>query len=185
MTNVTLSNKFYKKISDKLILKTLLIQENKLFLQKLKNKIHEAQSLKIKKIDTPNFTFFNTNDLNIFYTITVSFLKANTTIQISSSCGKSICFFSSGDVGLLGKQKKNRKTALIKLISLLTKEGSRIVKKKPVSVHFINVKFYKKVILKKLKHSFFITLIKSFNNKPFNGCRKRKVSRKKHIKSFK
>ena len=57
--------------------------------------------------------------------------------------------------------------------------------KKPVALHLNNVNFYQNLIVNKLKQTFYIKVIKSFNQAPYNGCRKKKVRRKKYTKKFK
>lgn len=120
----------------------------------------------------------------IVYIITVTFLKANTNINVSDIKGNVKLSFTSGLVNLVGKQKKNRLKSVSRLISLLAKKAT-FLKNYPVAIHLHNVSSYKFLILKKLKAHFFIRLVKSFNLSPYNGCRKRKVRRKKYVKKFK
>jgi len=120
----------------------------------------------------------------LMYIISVSFLKANTTIHISDAKGNMRLFYSAGSVGLSGKQKRQRRIAVAKLISLLLKKATFLANK-PVALHLNSVNSYKNLIVSKLKRSLYIRVIKSFNQAPYNGCRKKKVRRKKYTKKFK
>ena len=118
------------------------------------------------------------------YVINVSFLKANTTIHVSDIKGNMKLFYSAGSIGLTGKQKTKRRIATSKLISLLLQKAT-FLSKKPVVLHLNNVNSYKNFIVNKLKRVFYIRLIKTFNQIPYNGCRKKKLRRKKYTKKFK
>ena len=50
---------------------------------------------------------------------------------------------------------------------------------RPIALNLINVGSAKSWIIKKLKKRLFIRVIRSFNYRPHNGCRKKKVIRKK------
>jgi ribosomal protein S11 len=123
-------------------------------------------------------------DFVVIYIINISFLKANTTIHVSDIQGNLKLFYSAGSVDLTGKQKKKRRIAVSKLISLLLKKAT-FLGQKPVALHLNNVNFYKNLIVRKLKRNLYIKIIKIFNQTPYNGCRKRKLRRKKYTKKFK
>ena len=80
-------------------------------------------------------------DFIVMYIINISFLKANTTIHVSDIKGNIKLFYSAGSVGLTGKQKKKRRVAVIKLISLLLKKAT-FLGNKPIALHLNNVNFY-------------------------------------------
>ena len=120
----------------------------------------------------------------VVYIITVTFLKANTTINVSDIKGNVKLSFTSGSVNLIGKQKKNRLKSVSRLVYLLSKKAT-FLKNTPVAIHLRNVNFSKFLILKRLKINFFIRIVKSYNLSPYNGCRKKKVRRKKYVKKFK
>jgi len=185
-----ISHILFATISNKLRLKTSLLTEEKFYIKNLKTRI---QSL--KKIKENNYRYLNVTDhdqfktktdqsLIVMYIINVSFLKANTTIHVSDIKGNMKLFYSAGSVGLTGKQKRKRRIAVFKLISLLTQKAT-FLDKNPIVLHLNNVNSYKNIIVNKLKRVFYIRLIKSFNQTPYNGCRKRKLRRKKYTKKFK
>ena len=189
---MNLSNTFFNNLTNKLQLDTHLFEEEKVYVKNLQGQIDYLKKLKEQGYKNLSVTEFakskqetNTEqDLMVMYIINISFLKANTTIHVSDIKGNIKLFYSSGSVGLTGKQKKKRRIAIVKLISLLIKKAS-FLGNKPVAIHLNNVNFYQNLIINKLKQTLFIKVIKSFNQTPYNGCRKPKVRRKKYTKKFK
>lgn len=187
---MNLSNILFNTVATKLNLKVSLLNEERLYIKNLKNQINyfkkvkesNYKSLSIKKSDF--FNFNNTQNLVVMYVINISFSKANTTIHLSDANGNIKLFYSAGSVDLTGKQKKKRRFAVSKLISLLIKKAT-FLEQKPIALHLNNVNFYKNLIVSKLKKVLYIRIIKSFNQAPYNGCRKKKLQRKKYTKKFK
>lgn len=184
---MNLSNILFNNISNKL--KLTLLDKEKFYIKNLFNQINQLEQIKKKNYkklsqkNTNNNNFLK-QDLTVYYIINISFLKANTTIHLSDIKGNIKLFYSAGDLGLKGKQKTKRRITVNKLITMLLKK-TPFINKKPVALHLNNVKFYKRIITKQLKRFLFIKIIKSFNLTPYNGCRKRKIRRKKHTKKFK
>lgn len=118
----------------------------------------------------------------IMYVVTISFLKANTTIHVSDAKGNVKFFYNAGSVSMTGKQKKRRAVVLFKLLKLLLKNALSL-SKKPVALHFNNVTRYKYLIIKKLKKKFFVKVVKEFNQVAYNGCRQSKIRRRKRLKN--
>lgn len=182
---MNLSNTLFNTVTKKLKLNNFSLQEEKFY---IKNLFYKTENLK-KITDTnlklrlPHKNSFD-KTTNIFYIINISFLKANTFVHVSNTKGETLIFFSAGQVNLKGKQKKNRKFAVNKLLSLLNKKAS-FIGKQPIAVHLNNVKSYKFTIANKLKQFYWIRILKSFNQIPYNGCRKSKIRRKKFTKKFK
>jgi ribosomal protein S11 len=185
-----LSNTLHDIVTTKLKTDVLKLKKEKFYLKMLAEKF----SLLETNSDSKNFSLNRISDnfkkplekekFLIVYIITVTFLKANTNINVSDIKGNVKLSFTSGSVNLIGKQKKHRLKAVSRLISLLAKKAT-FLKNHPVAIHLHNVSSYKFLILKRLKVNFFIQLVKSFNLSPYNGCRKRKVRRKKYVKKFK
>jgi small subunit ribosomal protein S11 len=188
---MNLSNILFNTVANKLNLKTLLLQEERFYVKNLLNQITQLKKLKennyknlsVEKLNLNNKQT-NDQDLLVTYIISISFLKANTTIHISDIEGNIKLFYSAGSIGLTGKQKKKRRLAVSKLISLLLKKAT-FLSNKPIALHLNNVNFYSNLIVGKLKRTLYIRVIKSFNQTPYNGCRKKKVRRKKYTKKFK
>lgn len=186
---MNLSHTLFTTISNKLKLKTSLLNEERLYVKNLKIQIDSLK--KIKENDYKNVSIERnqlkseiSQNLVVMYVINISFLKANTTIHVSDIKGNMKLFYSAGSVGLAGKQKRKRRVAVSKLISLLLKRAT-FLNKKPIALHLNNVNFYKNLIVGKLKRTLYIRVIKSFNQAPYNGCRKKKLRRKKYTKKFK
>jgi len=182
---MNLSNILFNNISNKL---KFLTSKKKFYIKNLFNQIYQLEQIKKKNYKKLSTKIVSHNHLKqkltVFYIINISFLKANTIIHLSDIKGNIQLFYSAGEIGITGKQKTKRRTVITKLITLLLRKAS-FINKKPVALHLHNVKFYKRLILKQLKRNLFITIIKSFNLTPFNGCRKKKIRRKKYIKKLK
>lgn len=181
---------FLKQIINKLEFKIFFFLLERLQIKILLNRIFYLKNLKTIPIFSIIIKYFHNNknifleDFIIKYIITISFKKANTRISISDSQGNLKIFYSAGFVKLIGKQKIKRKKAISKLIPLLLKNFI-LFNKKAIALHLKNVTLYKNYILKKIKQSFYVKIIKIFNFKSYNGCKKRKLRRKKFIKTFK
>ena len=189
---MNISNTLFNNLANKLKIETSLLQEEKFYVKNLLNQINylkklkenSYKNLKIKNASIKNGKDLKTQDFIIMYIITISFLKANTTIHISDTKGNLKAFYSAGNVGLTGKQKRKRRIAISKLISLILKKTT-FLGSKPVALHLKNVNFYKNLIVRKLKRNLYLKIIKIFNQAPYNGCRKKKLRRKKYTKKFK
>ena len=189
---MNLSNTLFNNLANKLKLDTLSLQEEKFYVTNLLNQVTYLKKLKandyknlgVKRFDAHSNQETTTQDFVVVYIINISFLKANTTIHVSDTQGNLKLFYSAGSVDLTGKQKKKRRIAVSKLISLLLRKAT-FLGQKPVALHLNNVNFYKNLIVRKLKRNLYIKIIKIFNQTPYNGCRKRKLRRKKYTKKFK
>lgn len=189
---MNLSNTLFNNLTNNLQLDTYSFEKEKIYVENLQNQIGHLKKLKEQNHKSLSVTEFAKSeqrqdieqDFMVMYIINISFLRANTTIHVSDIRGNIKLFYSAGSVGLTGKQKRKRQIAVVKLISLLIKKAS-FLGNKPVAVHLNNVNFYQNLILNKLKQTFFIKVIKSFNQTPYNGCRKPKTRRKKYTKKFK
>lgn len=186
---MNLSDILFTTVSNRLKLKVFSLNEERLYVKNLKTQINSLK--KVKENDYKNISIFknrlnseNNQSLTITYIISVSFLKANTTIQVSDIKGSIKQFYSAGSVKLSGKQKKKRRITVSKLISLLLKNAT-FLNRKPAAVHLNNVNFYRNLIIGKLKRTIYVRVIKSFDKVPYNGCRKKKLRRKKYTKKFK
>lgn len=189
-----LSKTLFNTLNTKLNLNTISLKEEKLYLENLSKKLNLFKNfvdidykLSWKK-DTvqlsKNSKSSSDQDFVVMYIVTISFLKANTVIHISDIKGNVKLFYSSGSVNLSGKQKTKRRLVLLRLISLISKKTD-FLNSKPIALHLNNVSSYKPFIVNKLKNNFYIKIIKSFNQTPYNGCRKKKIRRKKYTKKFK
>ena len=179
---MSLSNSIIKNLLLKSTLKLKELEDKKSHNKEITNK---AKLLLSSDINSLQKTFVLANrfeDLLISYIISVTFLRTNTTIQLSDTKGKSMLFFNTGNVGLVGKQKRQRKLAITRLVQLLFTKFPRLAMS-PVAIHLKNVRIHKTFTLECLKKRVLIRIIRSFSQIPYNGCRKRKIRRKKHAKN--
>lgn len=186
---MNLSHTLFTTLSNKLKLKTSLLNEEKLSIKNFRIRINLLKKIKENgyknlSIRRNRFKSENNQDLILMYIISISFLRTNTTIHVSDIKGNMRLFYSAGLVNLAGKQKRKRRIAVSKLVSLLLKKATFLYKN-PVALHLNNVNFYNNFIVSKLKKTLYIRVIKNFNQAPYNGCRKKKLPRKKFTKKFK
>ena len=187
---MNLSNTLFNAVASKLKLKVSSLNEERFYVKNLLDQVNSLKNQKEVNYKDVGLTELyqkdktTSQDLMIMYIINISFLKANTTIHVSDIKGNVKLFYSAGSVGLTGKQKKKRRLAVSKLIALIMKKAT-FLGQKPIALHLNNVNFYKSLIVKKLKRTLYIRIIKSFNQAPYNGCRKKKLRRKKYTKKFK
>jgi ribosomal protein S11 len=174
-TNLTFNlNAFLKNISiKKQYLKNL--KKQFLFINNVKNKNYK--SLNNKLIKKKQLNYYLNNNL-IVYIIDITFSKSNTFLHVMDSSGNLKFFSSAGHFNIKGKNKKFRFNVFKHLYFVLINK-LKFLKNKPLALHLKNVSSNKFWIIKKLKTKFFIKVIKIFNLFPFNGCRKKKVRRKK------
>lgn len=160
-----------------------LVKLKKQYLKKLKEKSH---LLKTKKENYKKFSYslksqnksFNANSFILMYVISIVFSRSNSLLHIMDFSGKLKFFYSAGSFDYSGKSKKARLVVFKKFYRLLVSKLS-FLKNKPIGLHLTNVGLNKTWIVKRLKKRFFIIVIRNFNSYPHNGCRKRKVRRKK------
>lgn len=161
-------NKLFKKI----ILK-------KWYIQKLKNKISFLNTIKkqnYKKLNTKCYS--QEYSLIIVYIIEIYFSQTNTLVHLTNSAGKLEFFCSAGKLLFKGKSKKARISVLLNIIRILIKKLT-FLQYRPVMLRLKNVGFKKNWILKKLKKKIFINTLMGLNLYSYNGCRKKKIRRKK------
>lgn len=165
-------NRFFKEIHLK-----------KQYLKKMQNNVHllsELKEINHKKIGS-RFSSKLTNSSTtpfVMYIIEISFSKKNTLFHVMDYSGNIKLFYSAGSFQQSGKGKVARSTVLRKFYRLLITK-LKFVKRVPIAVHFRNIDSNMFWFLKKLKKKFFITVVKHFTQHPYNGCRKKKMRRKK------
>ena len=160
------------------------IHLKKQYIKQLQNK-----SLLLNELKETNYRTLNLNFLKklpsfiekksfVMYIISIYFSKRNTLLYVSDCLGNVKFFYSAGSFQYKGKRKVARVQILKKFYTLLVSQF-KFLKEKPIAVHFKNLDPSTFWFIKKLKKKFFITVIKSFNLYPYNGCRKKKAKRKK------
>merc|ERR1712086_628832 len=103
------------------------------YLKKLKKNSSKDLNV-VKLVVTNDNKEANLQDFVVAYIISISFLKANTTIDVSDTKGNLKLFYSAGSVELSGKQKRKRRIAISKLISLVLKKAT-FLGQKSIALH--------------------------------------------------
>jgi len=85
---------------------------------------------------------------------------------------------SAGAIKLTGKSKIYRLIILRKFYRIVIAKF-KFLKNQPLAIHFNNIDFDLSWLIKKLKKKFFLIVIKYLKKYPYNGCRKKKLRRKK------
>jgi ribosomal protein S11 len=161
-----------------------ILSLKKQYLQKLKE-----QSVVLTELKKKNYKIINKSlkpgdilanlDHVVMYIIDITFSRSNTFLNVMDTSGKLKFFCSAGYLQFKGKRNKKSRFLVFKSICHILLTKLKFLKGKPIALHLKNVGFKRFQIIKKLKTHFFIKLVKVFNLFPFNGCRKKKVRRKK------
>lgn len=159
------------------------IHLKKQYLKKVQNQAYLLSELKETNYKKVGLKFSNTltkpsNTVFVMYIVEIFFSKKNTLFHISDCSGNIKFFYSAGSFQQKGKGKTARSIVLRKFYRLLISR-LKFIRKVPIAVHFKNADSNMFWFLKKLKKKFFIALVKHFNQYPYNGCRKKKIRRKK------
>lgn len=158
-----------------------------LVLNKIKNKKKytkksinlEFSNLRTQKKQTNKKKLINKENL-IKYIINVHLSLTNSYVSVTDVKGAVIISLSGGAVGLQKRQKKIQPIALITIFKELFLK-TRFLKGQCVAIHFKNVRpHFEKLIIKTLKSKVLISVIRSYNLHPHNGCRPKKLKRFKH-----
>lgn len=161
-------NKFFQNIFFK-----------KQYINKLKNKISDLNNLKKSSISLLNQNYKNANQSDtIKYIVDITFSKTNTLLHVMDFSGNLKFFCSAGDLEYKGKNKLSRWVILKHFFKILVLKLA-FLKNQPIALHLKNVKVDKFWILKKFQKKIFIKTIKVFKSYSYNGCRNKKIRRKK------
>lgn len=166
-------NKFFRDIKLK-----------KQYIEKLNKKIAFLNEIKKKNYKTLNASMFTKNkdyvknDFTLTYIIDIHFSQTNTLLHVTDFSGKPKFSRSAGSLHYKGKSKKARFAVFKEFYRILVTK-LKFLKGKPLALHLKNAGSNKFWIIKKLKKKFFIKVVRVFNVYPHNGCRKKKVRRKK------
>lgn len=153
-----------------------IVKQNLLIKTKILNSVKQTKMFKTLSVTLNKKTFLNNL---VKYIIGISFLKENLIIYVTDIKGNVKYFSSAGSVGILGKQKRKKSIVLVKLLQYLVTQ-IQFIDKTSVVLYFKNVTdFYVSLVMSTLKKTFTIEVVKIFNNKPFNGCRPKKLKRKR------
>lgn len=151
------------------------------FMSDLKKRSNLLNTLWGIKKQYPHLLVKNTNSNNknflISYIIEVSYTKTNMFLYLKNPDGKLLVFCSSGFTLKKKRDKENQKVILDIFFDTLIQK--KVVLNKPVALHLMNTGKQRKKIIKKFQKFFYIRVLKIFNLYPHNGCRQRKLKRRK------
>jgi ribosomal protein S11 len=161
------------------------IRLKKKYINKLDNKIYQLNDLKEKsykslslKLSDEKSNVLKKENYLVKYVIDITFSRTNTLLHVMDFSGHLKFFCSAGVLQYKGKRKKARYQVFRDLYQILLSKF-KFIKNQPIALHLKNVGVARFWIIKLLKKKYFIKVIRSFNTYPHNGCRKKKVRRKK------
>jgi len=163
------------------------IRLKKQYIKKLKTKVFLLNKVKEKNYKTLNFVMFEKTqnlvkeDYLVVYVIDILFSKTNTLLHVMDFSGNLKFFSSAGSLNYKGKSKKARFVVIKEFYRVLVTK-LKFLKNKPIALHLKNVGSNKFWLVRKLKKKIYIKVVCSFDLYPYNGCRKKKVRRKKFKK---
>lgn len=167
MENYKLNNFFYN------------IKLKKQYINKLRSEIINLNLTKNKEDIYPSIKKpILKKDYLIKYIIDITFSRTNTLLHVMDFSGNLKFYSSAGKVQYTGKRKKARRLVIRDLYKIIVSK-LYYLNNQPIALHLKNVGPARGWIIKLLKKKFFIKLVKVFNTYPYNGCRKKKLRRKK------
>lgn len=153
-------------------------------ISKLKTVLSEKQNHKILNSSVhDNSTTFSNSIIKkkghiVLYSICFSFSPVNTFLYVTDTVGRLRFRYSAGLLNFKGKAKKSRFQILKLFFKELRKLKINLLRNKPIALNLENVGSYKHLIVRYLKKKFFIRIVNNRQTHPYNGCRKKKKSRK-------
>lgn len=149
-------------------------------------KLNKKTLKKIKKNINTNILFQNYSTFNysfVKFIINISTSNSNFFLHVMDCFGYQLSFFS---VAILKKINANKKTItnsqiLEKFYKLLLVKF-KFLQNVPIALHFNGMELHFQWFVEKISKKFFIIVTKFYSKYSHNGCRKRKVKRKKRKK---
>lgn len=186
-TQMTSSNKESSNLYKKVLKKLYILDQIRYIKETKKQKKTNKLGILLKNNDNSqlsktifNFLYSKRNlkkDNLVSYVVNIRLSPTNTLVTVTDIKGNVKLSYSAGSVNIKGKQKVRYPTTLISILKVLvTKSG--FLKNKPIAIHFRNLPTnYELFITNMLKSRFFIKVIRSYNLRPHNGCRPKKIRR--------
>ena len=153
------------------------------YISKLKTTLNEKQHFQKLSLLSPDKSVKNhfareKKGFVVLYSICFSFSPVNTFLHVTDSLGNLKFQCSAGLLDFKGKAKKSRFQVLKMFFRELRKLKLNLLKNKPIALVLNNVGSYRHLIVRNLKKKFFIRVVNNIQIHPYNGCRKKKKSRK-------
>lgn len=149
-----------------------------LFLKKIKdNKSSKSLRHSLSKVSS-----FRSEDL-VKYIIGISLYNTKIVIFLSDIKGTIKFFYTSGSLGLKRRQINKKMIVLIKLMKVMMSKTEFISKNDFIALHLKNCNEYLSIFISSFLAKYYnVEFIRVVNNQPHNGCRPRKIKRKKRRK---
>jgi hypothetical protein len=162
------------------------IKLKKQYINILNNKVYKLQIIKEQNYKNLNFSsFLKTKvpilqeDFLVSYIIDITFARSNTLLNIMDSSGNLKFFLSAGLLNYKGKRKKSRSPIMADFLKVIISKF-KFLKKHPVALHFKNpILSNSRWLTRQLEKKLFVRVVRFFVLYPHNGCRKKKIRRKK------
>jgi ribosomal protein S11 len=153
------------------------------FFQNIKLKKQYINKLKVEvtNLNLIKDTNLNNNTENnlVKYIVDITFSRTNTLLHVMDFSGNLKFYSSAGKLGYKGKSKKVRKLILRAIYKSLVLKLDYLLNQ-PIALHLKNVSFSSSSwIIDRLKKKLFIKVVKIYESNVYNGCRKRKLKKKK------
>lgn len=169
-------NKFFSDIK----LKKQYIKKLKSKYDLLKNYKKNYKNLSLSIFSKSCYKNSAKESFLVTYIIDITFSRTNTLLHVMDFSGNLKFFCSAGLLKYKGKSKKKARYLIFRDMFRILNSKLKFLKSQPLALHLKNVGSAKFWIVKKfLKKKLFVKIVKSYDLYPHNGCRKKKVRRKK------
>lgn len=149
-------------------------------INEIKLKMHIFKYFKSNPLYHISYFDFINNKISINYILKFVIYKKNIMLHLTDIKGTTLLYINSGLLNILKNQKINKHT-ILKTLSIVL-ENVHFSKNSQIALHFnSNLKNFNKLIIKYLKSTYKINVIKLFNLTPHNGCRPKKLKRLKRF----
>jgi ribosomal protein S11 len=115
----------------------------------------------------------------IKFIIYISCTKSNTFIHIMDCLGSERYFYSIKSTNKNTKSKKSSDIQVTEKFYKILVAKLKFLQGTPVALHFNSVEFNFQWFLERMTKKLFITIVRFYTKYPHNGCRKKKIKRKK------
>jgi ribosomal protein S11 len=116
----------------------------------------------------------------IKFIIYISCTKSNTFIHVMDCLGSERYFYSMKSTSQKTKSKKsNSDTQVTEKFYKILVAKLKFLQGTPIALHFNSVEFNFQWFLEKIMKKLFVTIVRFYTKYSHNGCRKKKIKRKK------
>jgi hypothetical protein len=157
---------------------SLMTKKINMFLKIIKNKKILKKCVKKSLINNDlKKCFLGKYNFVVKYIISIVFMYSNSFLNIEATTGNYKRFYSIKSANLTNKFK-NLNDQVLKYYYKIIISKLKFSNSTPIAIHFYNIKNYKWFV-EKLSKKIFILITKFYKKHSYNGCRKKKIKRKK------